>query len=904
MAYVDKINSIQVGNIAKVKGRSKGALRKSRGRLFGAGGDSSSAEFPSLPSDGTVTVDEDGVMSFPSNFSSTLTITKEELYGDANPAYTSQIGYSVWFKWDGDPATPQKLSLFQAVAGTGRKDIGLFLESNNTLSLYRFALYNGTIKVKDTDDLSNRGVNLYDGQWHHVYVGYSEDQSQTIANNCSEYHIVVDGQHEFVGTALNLDASLAYPTARSLGPTNLDLGGLTNRPYSIQCLESVIDTPLSKQQVQWLYDSGNGRNVRPMSSAALQVVEDIPGNALYHKTSLRTASGIDTSGLSSYEPFVLQDGALAIHEPGFAPYQKFNFPEKAYSMWFNVTQADSSILDIVMGVEKNDSQWHQLKVTYSSADIMTIEFDRRLERTGSTNAYRGQQTTGQISFNGTNPLRTSLMDDQFHHLLIALDSDGSQGYIKVWVDNVEVASILYSSDPNEMVVPYHADGTLFIDYEVEVSDIDVWLGSFNNTTVNTIYSSGPDLSAEPERSYWGNLNGGAKRYGFSGLNFTMPSNSTATNQGADWQLPINVPTGLATGDYFTFNLEMTGLGKDNGWIMLYDPTVASRTGNDFSRDSAGNFSWITAISSTQHSPYTSTHYFQLGVTGSNDKTIVDMYQVRTNVVAMDDIYDYTWKFTKEAAGTWAITLRGVSQSDGNIIELDAGTGFTLPSVMKVGIKGRASGFNWGTAELLSSNWEPSVINLPSTVLGNSTLYGDASHNPTTDVMTFDGTGDYATYSGDWKYTDAITFGAWFKTTASGDRRILSSHVRSGNPIRNGFLLYLNNGRLDFFEPSFSAGNFTITGPTGMNDGQWHHVALAWGANSIWTLYVDGQVYSTGNNGAQAPAYMSGWDLFIGANAWNGNSPYGFYVGDIGGVFVENETMSLAQIQAIYNAGAE
>lgn len=206
-------------------------------------------------------------------------------------------------------------------------------------------------------------------------------------------------------------------------------------------------------------------------------------------------------------------------------------------------------------------------------------------------------------------------------------------------------------------------------------------------------------------------------------------------------------------------------------------------------------------------------------------------------------------------------------------------------------------------EVIGGGGDPAPPAAPS-LLSQATTFGDASYNASTDVMTFDGAGDYATFAGDWKYTDAITFGAWFKTSAAGDRRIMSSHVRSGSPVRNGFLLQVDNGRLDFFDPSFSAGNFEIAGPTGMNDGQWHHVALAWNANSNWVLYVDGQQYSTNSNGAQAPAYMDGWDLYIGANGWNGNNPYGFFDGQIGGAFVENETMTLDQIQTIYNNGPE
>jgi len=188
----------------------------------------------------------------------------------------------------------------------------------------------------------------------------------------------------------------------------------------------------------------------------------------------------------------------------------------------------------------------------------------------------------------------------------------------------------------------------------------------------------------------------------------------------------------------------------------------------------------------------------------------------------------------------------------------------------------------------------------TTLLSQSTAFGDASYNASTDVMTFDGTGDYVTFDGGHAFTDVITYGAWFKTTATGDRRIMSSHVRAA-PSHNGWFFMLNNGTLEFRRPNQTF--FQSTGPSGLNDGNWHFFAVSWTAGGTSIAYLDGAQIGSFSGGT-ATGYIEGWDLYIGANSWVGNDPYGNFQGDIGGAFVENEAMTLEQIQAIYDNGPE
>lgn len=191
----------------------------------------------------------------------------------------------------------------------------------------------------------------------------------------------------------------------------------------------------------------------------------------------------------------------------------------------------------------------------------------------------------------------------------------------------------------------------------------------------------------------------------------------------------------------------------------------------------------------------------------------------------------------------------------------------------------------------------------SSLLSLSTLFDNASYDSATDVVTLDGSGDYATFDGDFRFTDRISISAWFKTSAAGDRRIISAHVRAGNPLRNGFLIYVDNGTLKFFEPSWSSGTFTINLAGPWNDDVWHQVAITWQDGSGWNFYVDGTRELFGTDGSSPASYDANFDLFIGANAWDGNPPYGFFDGQIGKVAVENVFLSDAEVLAIYNEGA-
>jgi hypothetical protein len=175
-----------------------------------------------------------------------------------------------------------------------------------------------------------------------------------------------------------------------------------------------------------------------------------------------------------------------------------------------------------------------------------------------------------------------------------------------------------------------------------------------------------------------------------------------------------------------------------------------------------------------------------------------------------------------------------------------------------------------------------------------TLLGDTTEAD--GVYSFDGNGDYLTYNGDFRYTDQITVSTWFKTTATGDRRIYSSHVRSAGT--NGFFARLQDGTLKVRHPDGGNGELSLT--SGLNDGEWHQLVITWEANTTGgkKVYVDGaQVYS--NNSGTADGYNNSYDLLIGANPWAGNNPYGFFNGEIASFSVTNSVMTAQEVADDY-----
>lgn len=164
-----------------------------------------------------------------------------------------------------------------------------------------------------------------------------------------------------------------------------------------------------------------------------------------------------------------------------------------------------------------------------------------------------------------------------------------------------------------------------------------------------------------------------------------------------------------------------------------------------------------------------------------------------------------------------------------------------------------------------------------------------------EALNFDGVDDFAnlgTTLGNFG-TGNFTFETWFKTTATGDRAIVSK--RAGCNASNFWNLRLINGMLDF--EVYGTANIFVQSPLATyNDGNWHHVACVRNIN-VYTLYVNGvQVGQTVSSAGSANPYN-----FSNAISLNiGAGPCGSFAGSVDETRIWNVARNSFEILSTYN----
>ena len=156
------------------------------------------------------------------------------------------------------------------------------------------------------------------------------------------------------------------------------------------------------------------------------------------------------------------------------------------------------------------------------------------------------------------------------------------------------------------------------------------------------------------------------------------------------------------------------------------------------------------------------------------------------------------------------------------------------------------------------------------------------------ALSFDGTNDCVQItkcSGSlFAGGDALTIEYWFKGTSNQSAVRMEENNAYIVAGRNGQHVLSNDGGLT----GISVG-------TGYTDGNWHHIAMTWQRNGLFTSYLDGnQVAQRAASNTPLPAFNSG--VYLGA--LNGTSE--FMNGTLDEVRVWTVARSQAQIQANMN----
>lgn len=141
--------------------------------------------------------------------------------------------------------------------------------------------------------------------------------------------------------------------------------------------------------------------------------------------------------------------------------------------------------------------------------------------------------------------------------------------------------------------------------------------------------------------------------------------------------------------------------------------------------------------------------------------------------------------------------------------------------------------------------------------------------------------------------------AWFKTTTTRGGKIIgfgrAPSGLSGSYDRHVYMQ--DDGRLVF--GVYVNATYTITSPSALNDGQWHHVVATLSGDGM-AMYVDGQ--SVGTNPQTSAENYSGYWRVGGDNTWGSSSAY--FNGTIDEAAVYNTALTPEQVKSHYAIGLD
>lgn len=175
-------------------------------------------------------------------------------------------------------------------------------------------------------------------------------------------------------------------------------------------------------------------------------------------------------------------------------------------------------------------------------------------------------------------------------------------------------------------------------------------------------------------------------------------------------------------------------------------------------------------------------------------------------------------------------------------------------------------------------------------------------------VTFNGTDENANSGNSSTFTtsasSAWTWEMWFKST-SASTTLAMGFVRGTNGVSPdttcGLILSLSTaGTLSGFSIDSSNNSLSITGGSGLNDGNWHYAALTAVAAGVMTLYVDGtSVASTSTLRGTTSSQRS---INVAANRSGASSWIQWFPGSIAAAAYYNTALSSTRITAHWNAG--
>lgn len=184
--------------------------------------------------------------------------------------------------------------------------------------------------------------------------------------------------------------------------------------------------------------------------------------------------------------------------------------------------------------------------------------------------------------------------------------------------------------------------------------------------------------------------------------------------------------------------------------------------------------------------------------------------------------------------------------------------------------------------------------------GYSATINSATYSSTNGgSILFDGTGEYVNTNQSLS-SEEFTIGAWFKTSASGIKMIISKETEAGWPWN--YRIWMNGGTI-VGDIAKSAGTSTsVSSPSSTyNNGNWHQVFFTRNDSTL-RLYVNGVEVANATD-TLTGSIINSQEVWIGLSDYTGGAGAGNYqfYGNIGEVMIYNRDLVSTEIKQNYDA---
>ncbi len=226
-----------------------------------------------------------------------------------------------------------------------------------------------------------------------------------------------------------------------------------------------------------------------------------------------------------------------------------------------------------------------------------------------------------------------------------------------------------------------------------------------------------------------------------------------------------------------------------------------------------------------------------------------------------------------------------------------------------------------TSASINTALNPDMSNIPSSGLtanyvfsGNANDFGGSNNNGTlqnapalvTDrfltagsAYSFNGTNQYISTTTQLTTPTNFAISLWFKTsTTTGGKLIGFGDVQTGLSGSYDKHIYMSNAGNIIFGV-YPGSVQTISSPTTLRDGNWHHVIASLSSTNGMKLYIDGVLAASNASITTSQNYSGYWKIgYDNLNTWTSQPTSLYFNGSLDDIAIYNKELSAAEITSL------